>query len=126
MAEDPAKTAAVAAVTDAVFAAFDDHGLTKADIREDNDRWPFDGLTLATYKVEVKKQAQSVKEIKDFAVQMVRLRDDLEDAKETVNENPDDSEALRLEHKLETDIVKYRAMAESFFRGGVRWHIRDM
>lgn len=125
MAEDPALTAAVAGVTDAVFAAFENHSLTKADIRGEHDRWPFDGLQLAIYRTEV-KQAQTLKEIKDFAMQMVRLRDSLEEAKEMIDEDPTDDGAVKLKVKLEEDVRKYRRMAESFFRGGPRWHIRDM
>lgn len=125
MAEDPARTAAVASVIDAVFAAFDDPDLTKTDIRKDRDRWPFDGLQLAAYRLEV-KQAQSMKEIKDFAGQMVKLRDDLEEIREIIREDPGNDEALRRQNKIEDDVRKYRRMAESFFRGGVRWHIKDM
>ena len=125
MAEDPARAAAVAGVTDAVFAAFDDSGLTKADIRKDRDRWPFDGLQLAAYRLEV-KQAQSMKEIKDFAVQMVTLRDDMAKTVDLIGKDPDDRDALERRTRLEDDLRKYRRMAESFFRGGVRWHIKDM
>ena len=126
MAEDPARTAAVADVISAVFAAFDDPQLTKADIESGRDRWPFDGLQLAAYKLELGKQAQSVKEIRGFAIQMVKLRDDIDGVEEWLEEDPDDKEALKIEEKLKKDEVKYRRMAESFFRGGMREHIKDM
>ena len=72
------------------------------------------------------KQAQSMKEIKDFAVQMVTLRDDMAKTVDLIGKDPDDRDALERRTKLEDDLRKYRRMAESFFRGGVRWHIKDM
>jgi hypothetical protein len=126
MAEDPARAAAVADVIHAVFAALDDPTLTKADINAVRDPWPFDGLQLAAYKLEFGSQAQSMGEIKDFAKQVVKLRDDMQEVEEWLREDPDDEGAKTIEAKLKEDEVKYRRMAESFFRGGMREHIKDM
>ena len=126
MAEDPSKTAAVTDVITAVFAALDDPGLARTDVRGGSARWPFDGLQLAAYKCEVGAQARSMEEIKQFVSQMVGLRDKLMKQEAVLDEFPDDEEATKTKASLEADIPKYRRMAESFFRGGAREHIKDM
>ena len=124
MAEDSAKTMAVNDVMRAIFAALDDSDLTKNDITMGRERWPFDGLQLAAYKLEFGQQAQTKAEIVHMACQMVKMRGRMEAADLLMIQYPDEGAEVR--RKIDDEIRKYRRMAESFLRGGIREHIKDM
>ena len=76
MAEDPSRTEAVAAVTRAIFQPLDDPELTRTDIMRGREQWHFDGLQFKTYTSEIgSMQACSLADIKQFACQMVKVRE---------------------------------------------------
>ena len=78
------------------------------------DRWPFDGLQLAAYKLELGIHAQTKEEIVDIACQMVAMRTRIQRADKMVGQYPEDEGVLELRSGLDGDIVKYRRMVESF------------
>ena len=126
MAEDSARTEVVAGVTRAIFAALDDPELTRTDIKEGRERWPFDGLQMAAYKLEFGLQAQSKAEIVQSACQMVAMRDRIQKADILIGQYPDDEEVARELARIDDEIRGYRRMIEFFLRGGPREHIKDM
>jgi hypothetical protein len=126
MAEDPAKTAVIDDVARAIFAALDDPELTKADITKGRERWPFDGLQMAAYKLELGPQAQSKAEIEQMACQMVAMRNRVQKADKLAGQHPEDEGVAEMRADIDDEIGGYRRMVESFLRGGPREHIKDM
>lgn len=71
-------------------------------------------------------QACPLADIRQFACQMVKVRERIQKADELASRYPDDEGVADMRAKIDIGIEKYRRMAESYLRGGAKEHIADM